>query len=217
MFVLFLFHRSKSTKHLKHPPTQTAKTGSFHGSCWGHNTGEDQPKRKLRCPVAVLCVSSWVECARPQPLLSNSPNPGRPDGQRIEFIEICMHIWCICLYINLYVCMYVCMYLFIYLSMYECMYACMYAWIGRIGQIGIGILTFLMLTFLFLSFVFVFAGHQQSFVSWWQWPCKENAMRLAHCSAIPTIHSRSKHSLVPESLPQKLNFAVPLSPINVNL
>ena len=125
MFVLFLFHRSKSTKHLKHPPTQTAKTGSFHGSCWGHNTGEDQPKRKLRCPVAVMCVSSWVECARPQPLLSNSPNPGRPDGQRIEFIEICMHIWCICLYINLYVCMYVSIYLSIYVWMYVCMHVCM--------------------------------------------------------------------------------------------
>ena len=116
-----------------------------------------------------------------------------------------------------FVCVYVCIYLSIYLCMNECMHACMYAWIGRIGQIGIGILAFLMLIFLFLSFVFVCAGHQQSVITWWQWPCKENAMKLAHCSAIPTIHSHSKHSLVPESLAQKLNFAVPLSTINVNL
>ena len=146
------------------------------------------------------------------------------------YVCMCMYVcnvMYVCIYLSMYLYIYVSMYLSIYLSMYvwmnvcmnECMYACMYAWIGRKGQIGIGIgiLTFLMLTFLFLSFVFVCAGHQQSVVSWWQWPCKENAMRLAHCSAIPTIHSHSKHSLVPESLPQKLNFAVPLSPINVNL
>ena len=90
MFVLYFCFTGLNPQNTWNiPPTQTAKTGSFHGSCWGHLSPG--------CPVAVLCVSSWVECARPQPLLSNSPNPGRPDGQRIEFIENCMHMWRICL------------------------------------------------------------------------------------------------------------------------
>ena len=130
MFVLFLFHRSKSTKHLKHPPTQTAKTGSFHGSCWGHNTGEDQPKRKLRCPVAVLCVSSWVECARPQPLLSQLSQSWKA-WRSTHRIYRNLYAYLVHMSIYKFVCVYVCMYVSIYLSIYVWMYVCMHVCMDR--------------------------------------------------------------------------------------